>query len=286
MYQTLWFSWLSLKERLRRVSLSHDAIATSSQLPMSSLDWHFFCSAPSSPAQRDPGPSSPFSEPHTVDQSQAQLPSALPYTVGEPLPDLALPDSRIAARTSCFHHDPPGAQIHDVSSLVPPSDEKKARNRLNRNKKTYKERYLIPTVCRHGEGRDFRCPAIPPNTAEIEEGEGGRVQCASWQTRDGLLDHLCVLSSTVSYPRSDCFAEAEPMHVALQGRGIKKKEENLSKPKVMRLSMLLCGPALHRRIDSTLKIRISGLSFIVANPSPVVWMQGLTRHRGICNTTF
>lgn len=61
--------------------------------------------------------------------------------------------------------------------------------RKKRNKKTLRKRvnntYLQSKRCQPHE--KFRCPAIVPFESEHK-------QCASWQARHGLLDHLFALS--------------------------------------------------------------------------------------------
>lgn len=74
-----------------------------------------------------------------------------------------------------------------TSSLPDIPEGKTKHNRLVGSYKRYRETYLVPTVCKPGDGRNFRCPLVPPDSGRPDY---QRVHCASWQTRHGLLDHL------------------------------------------------------------------------------------------------
>lgn len=74
-----------------------------------------------------------------------------------------------------------------ASSHTKLPDGKTKHNRLVRSQKAYRETYIQSTICMAGDGRNFRCPLVPP---DYERHGYQRVHCASWQTRNGLLDHL------------------------------------------------------------------------------------------------
>lgn len=183
LHLTFWFVWLSLSARLRRLpSLSSGAIP--SFVHVLSPDMAFF-------------PENRSAEAIDTEVNMLVPSDLLPSSALTFVHEMASP--KHTSRNGPPLSNMPSLPIADSGPQVPsletgPDNDaghRRKRRKESRNKKQYRATYIDPTPCRDGDGRNYRCPAISPPSDGFETA-GQRMQCASWHTRDGLLDHLYV----------------------------------------------------------------------------------------------